>query len=139
MQQSPSMLSRSFVNRLVQSQYVPDNPVEALTLDLSRPIVYILKTKSMTDLVALQRACTDLGLPDPLQAITINDVTIPSYVCLDNPAPLFGAAKPSDEFFDEFQRISQRLAFNFKTYQLSKLRLPALGKAIRCREQQCCK
>ena len=105
MQQSPSMLSRSFVNRLVQSQYVPDNPVEALTLDLSRPIVYVLKTKSMTDLVALQRACADLGLPDPLQAITVNDVTIPSYVCLDNPAPLFGAAKPSDEFFDEFQQL----------------------------------
>lgn len=105
MQQSPSMLSRSFVNRLVQSQYVPDNPVEALTLDLSRPIVYVLKTKSMTDLVALQRACADLELPDPLQAITINGVTIPSYVCLDNPAPLFGTAKPSDEFFDEFQQL----------------------------------
>jgi len=105
MQQSPSMLSRSFVNRLVQSQYVPDNPVEALKLDVSRPIVYVLKTKSMTDLVALQRACADLDLPDPLKTITINGITIPSYVCLDNPAPLFGEAKPSDEFFDEFQQL----------------------------------
>ena len=93
MQQTPSMLSRSFVNGLVKSQYVPDNPVDALKLDLTRPIVYVLKTKSMTDLVALQRACKERGLPDPLTPIKVNGVIIPSYVCLDNPAPLFGKVK----------------------------------------------
>ncbi|MFT7681452.1 MAG: glycerol-3-phosphate O-acyltransferase [Moritella dasanensis] len=105
MQQTPSMLSRSFVNGLVKSQYVPDNPVDALKLDLTRPIVYALKTKSMTDLVALQRACKELGLPDPLTPIKVNGVIIPSYVCLDNPAPLFGKTKNTDAFFDEFQQL----------------------------------
>lgn len=105
MQQTPSLLSRSFVNGLVKSQYVPDNPIEALDLDLSRPIVYALKTKSMTDLVSLQRACQELGLPDPMESLTVNNTVIPSYVCLDNPAPLFGQAKTSDVFFDEFQEL----------------------------------
>ncbi|QUM74932.1 glycerol-3-phosphate 1-O-acyltransferase PlsB [Moritella sp. 24] len=105
MQQTPSMLSRSFVNGLVKSQYVPDNPVNALNLDLTRPIVYALKTKSMTDLVALQRACKELGLPDPLTPIKVNGVIIPSYVCLDNPAPLFGQVKDTDVFFNEFQQL----------------------------------
>lgn len=105
MQQTPSMLSRSFVNGLVKSQYVPDQPVDALNLDLSRPIVYALKTKSMTDLVALQRACKELGLPDPLTPIKVNGVIIPSYVCLDNPAPLFGQAKTSAIFFEQFQQL----------------------------------
>ena len=105
MQQTPSMLSRSFVNGLVKSQYVPDNPVDALHLDLTRPIVYALKTKSMTDLVALQRACKELGLPDPLTPIKVNGVIIPSYVCLDNPAPLFGQVKDTDVFFNEFQQL----------------------------------
>jgi len=105
MQQTPSMLSRSFVNGLVKSQYVPDNPVDALKLDLTRPIVYALKTKSMTDLVALQRACKELGLPDPLTPIKVNGVIIPSYVCLDNPAPLFGKTKGKNVFFNEFQQL----------------------------------
>ncbi|MBL1416971.1 MAG: glycerol-3-phosphate 1-O-acyltransferase PlsB [Moritella sp.] len=105
MQQTPSMLSRSFVNGLVKSQYVPDNPVDALKLDLTRPIVYVLKTKSMTDLVALQRACKERGLPDPLTPIKVNGVIIPSYVCLDNPAPLFGKVKDKNVFFNEFQQL----------------------------------
>lgn len=105
MQQKPSVLSRSFVNGLVKSQYVPDNPIDALNLDLSRPIVYALKTKSMTDLVSLQRACKDRGLPDPLTPLKINGVIIPSYVCLDNPPPLFGSSKTDPEFFDEFHQL----------------------------------
>ncbi len=105
MQQKPSVLSRSFVNGLVKSQYVPDNPIDALNLDLSRPIVYALKTKSMTDLVSLQRACKDLGLPDPMTPLKINGVIIPSYVCLDNPPPLFGSSKTDPEFFDEFHQL----------------------------------
>ena len=35
----------------------------------------------------------------------MNGVIIPSYVCLDNPAPLFGQVKDKNVFFSEFQQL----------------------------------
>ena len=77
-----SFLSR-WVNRFwVKSAVVPQNPLTELTLDLSRPIIYVLDQNSASDLLVLQKACFESALPDPYQPITVYGVQLSSVIYL---------------------------------------------------------
>lgn len=80
-------LYRTFLNLplslLVKSRAIPTDPVSELALNLAQPIVYVLPYTSQTDLLILQKNCSALNLPDPLQDNVIDGQTLPRFVFLD--------------------------------------------------------
>ncbi|ALP39453.1 hypothetical protein WL1483_34 [Aeromonas schubertii] len=75
------------INWLVNHKSLPENPIAELKLDPVRPIVFALKTSSITDLLTLQQCCADLGLPGPFTPLELAGRPLPRYVCLDRPPP----------------------------------------------------
>ncbi len=53
------------LNAAIHYRVMPEAPREKLALDPSRPVVYLLPTRSWGDLFVLDRICRDLGLPAP--------------------------------------------------------------------------
>ena len=53
------------INWLIKYRTAPERPAERLALDRSKPVVYVLPTRSWGDLFVLDRICGDLGLPPP--------------------------------------------------------------------------
>ena len=93
------------VSGLVNHKSLPENPITELKLDPARPIVYALKTSSITDLMTLQQCCEDLGLPGPFTPLELNGQLLPRYVCLDRPPPLFGKRSKPLPFLQEFHQL----------------------------------
>lgn len=68
---------RAFVRKIVTSPIrwlitvnsVPANIEAELGIDKKKPIMYLLQTESITDLLALQKSTAGLGLPDPTSPI----------------------------------------------------------------------
>jgi glycerol-3-phosphate O-acyltransferase len=73
------------VRLLVSSKIVPDHVVESLSIDTNRPLFYVLKHQSASDILALQTACKKLNLPDPLSSTKLNGESICRTICLDKP------------------------------------------------------
>lgn len=65
---------------LVKGTAIPSNPIEDHGIDITKPIVYALPFRSAVDLLTLQKHAIDLGLPDPLQPLTINGKSFTRYV-----------------------------------------------------------
>lgn len=93
------------VRWLVNHKSLPENPIAELKLDPERPIVYALKTSSITDLLTLQQCCEDLYLPGPFTPLELGGQSLPRYVCLDRPPPLFGKRSEPLPFLQEFQQL----------------------------------
>jgi len=55
-----------------------------------KPIFYIVSHQSASDLLALQKACKEQKLPDPLSKVKINDKIFERTLCLTKPTSLFG-------------------------------------------------
>ena len=50
---------------LVRIKAIPEQPIESLKLDLTKPIYYVLRTRSTSSYTMLQAECRRLGLPEP--------------------------------------------------------------------------
>ena len=59
------------VKWLVRVNSIPSDLEAELGIDKSRPIVYLLRTRSVTDQLALKMSTQTLDLPNPTQSITI--------------------------------------------------------------------
>jgi glycerol-3-phosphate O-acyltransferase len=59
------------ISWLVSVKSVPADIEKELGIDKTRPIVYLLQTKSFTDAIALQQSAKHLGLPDPTSPILL--------------------------------------------------------------------
>lgn len=72
----------------VRSKIVLDaqTPVETP----SKPIFYVISHQSASDLLALQRACKQQNLPDPLSKVKINNTLYNRTLCLAKPTSLLG-------------------------------------------------
>lgn len=77
------------IKLLVRCKIVPDDIADSGQIDKKRPILYIVKHQSASDLLSLQKSCKSLGLPDPLEKITIKGKQLPRTLCLEAPSPLF--------------------------------------------------
>ncbi len=75
---------------LVKPNAIPTDPVSDLGLDLNKPIVYVLPFQSSTDLLTLRTSCRELGLPDPLTPLTLNNSSIQRYVFVGRGPSIFG-------------------------------------------------
>jgi len=72
----------------VRSKIVLDaqTPIETST----RPIFYVVSHQSASDLLALQKACKQQKLPDPLGKVKINDKLFERTICLAKPTSMLG-------------------------------------------------
>ncbi|MBB1268509.1 glycerol-3-phosphate 1-O-acyltransferase PlsB [Shewanella sp. SR44-3] len=90
---------------LVQTIVVPHDPLTDLNLDLSKPVVYVMKTESISDLAALNGITDSFGLPSPYEALTLNKVSIARVVCLEGRKPMIGQREGGEKFLDSFTQL----------------------------------
>jgi glycerol-3-phosphate O-acyltransferase len=93
------------VRILVQSKLVPRDPCKELGIDPEKPIIYILKTESVTDLLALERICQSFDLPNPTKKISIGQSSIPRYFSVQGRMPLFGQAPKDEKSISRFSEL----------------------------------
>ena len=79
----------------VKKQHIPHFPFDELQLDVDKPIVYALNSADSLDLITLQAACKNSGLPDPLLAITINGLALSATI----------AIHPSTQSLSQFKQL----------------------------------
>ncbi len=89
---------------LVKSKPIPENPVEELDLDPSRPLVYVLPHDAFSDRLALHECCQRLGLPSPFAPLTINGEPVARLVALAEATPLIGRSQGTG-FKAQFERL----------------------------------
>ncbi|MCC8367675.1 glycerol-3-phosphate 1-O-acyltransferase PlsB [Xenorhabdus sp. PB61.4] len=85
------------IKLLVKSKLIPTVPVTELSLDTTRPILYVLPYHSKADLLTLRQQCLAQDLPDPLAPLDIDDTQLPSYVFIDDGPRVFSYYAPKHE------------------------------------------
>jgi glycerol-3-phosphate O-acyltransferase len=70
---------------LVKVNSIPSDLEAELGIDKNRPIVYLLRTRSITDQLALKMSAIALGLPKPTPSMTITDQSYSSCLFLQKP------------------------------------------------------
>ncbi|PKG55665.1 glycerol-3-phosphate 1-O-acyltransferase [Shewanella sp. Choline-02u-19] len=91
--------------KLVHTIVVPHDPFEDLNLDPSKPLVYVMKTESVSDIAALSEITGKFGLPSPYNDLEVNGVTAPRVVCLEGSKPLFGERESAEQYLHCFKRL----------------------------------
>jgi glycerol-3-phosphate O-acyltransferase len=91
--------------KLVLTIVVPHDPFEDLNLDPSKPLVYVMKTESVSDIAALSEITGKFGLPSPYNDLEVNGVTAPRVVCLEGSKPLFGERESAEQYLHCFKRL----------------------------------
>lgn len=76
------------VNLLVNCKIIPDKLEESIATAPKQPIFYVLRHQSASDLLALQAACKQMNLPDPLGQVSVGDGCFPRTFCLEKPTSL---------------------------------------------------
>lgn len=90
---------------LVQTIVVPHDPLTDLNLDPSKPVVYVMKTESISDIAALSEMTGAFGLPSPYDSLVLNKVSIPRVVCLEGRKPMLGQRESGDKFLQSFTQL----------------------------------
>ncbi|CCQ12694.1 Glycerol-3-phosphate acyltransferase [Pseudoalteromonas luteoviolacea B = ATCC 29581] len=108
---SSFMLALAKIGNLlfVKTKLLPNNPIEQFNLDPNLPTFYVARLNAHSDLAALDKVCSSLGLPKASQYEKIGQAKLPRFIGIQNPTPLFSStAKPSDAL-DQGQAIFQAL------------------------------
>ena len=77
----------------VRCKIVSDQHFDAPSNDNSKPIFYVVRHQSASDLLTLQRACKKLNLPDPLGEVEVNGKAFSRTLALEKPSKLFSRNK----------------------------------------------
>ncbi|WP_448565860.1 glycerol-3-phosphate 1-O-acyltransferase PlsB [Thalassotalea ganghwensis] len=77
------------IRLLVKCRIVRDEKLNTEECTTHKPIFYILRHQSTSDLLTLAKACRALGLPSPFDKVKIDDNEFERTLCLENPTPLF--------------------------------------------------
>lgn len=68
--------------KLVHTIVVPQDPFEDLNLDPTRPLAYVMRTESLSDIAALSEITDSYGLPSPYEPLEVNGVVAPELYAL---------------------------------------------------------
>lgn len=98
------MLLNLPIRLLVKSKVIPQSPVEELSIDLSRPILYVLPYNSKSDLLTIRKQCLNHHFPDPLKDQIIDGHTLPSYVFINDGPRIFHYYSPKQESINIFHQ-----------------------------------
>ncbi|WDE11671.1 glycerol-3-phosphate 1-O-acyltransferase PlsB [Thalassomonas haliotis] len=77
------------VRLLVRCKIVPDNQEKSAAAVPEKPVFYIVRYQSASDLLALQSACKQQKLPDPLGQVNLAGKLFPRTLCLEKPSSVF--------------------------------------------------
>jgi glycerol-3-phosphate O-acyltransferase len=80
------MLLKFPVQLWVNCRIVADKVLETQQGNSDKPIFYIVRHQSASDLLTLQKACKKLNFPDPLETITIDGKSFQRTLCLEKPS-----------------------------------------------------
>lgn len=70
---------------LVKVNSIPTDIATELGIDTTKPIIYLLRTHSVTDQFALKKSTQALGLPKPTDAIEVEGKELPACLFLQQP------------------------------------------------------
>ncbi|MCL1143461.1 glycerol-3-phosphate 1-O-acyltransferase PlsB [Shewanella gaetbuli] len=98
-------LLRWIQKRMVHTIVVPHDPFADLNYDPEKPIVYVMKTESISDTAALSEMTENLGLPSPYDPLKLDGLTVPRVVCLEGRKPIIGKRENGDKFLDCFTHL----------------------------------
>ncbi|MGS2721058.1 glycerol-3-phosphate 1-O-acyltransferase PlsB [Paraglaciecola aestuariivivens] len=93
------------VKWLVKVNSIPSDLVTELGIDKSKPIIYLLRTRSVTDQLALKMSTAQLGLPKPTQKIELAQQSHPACLFLQKPRSVFNRARTSTSIYDDAERL----------------------------------
>ncbi|WP_144211549.1 glycerol-3-phosphate 1-O-acyltransferase PlsB [Shewanella donghaensis] len=90
---------------MVHTVVVPEDPFADLNLDPDKPVVYVMKTESLSDIAALNEVTAKYGLPSPYERLDVDGLNTPRIVCVEGRKPLFGKRLSGDKFVDNFTKL----------------------------------
>lgn len=90
---------------LVKTSNIPTDIEGELGIDKSRPIIYLLKTNSVTDRVALELSTKMLGLPAPDKQLEIGNDKITNCLFLQEPEALLSKKSKHTDINKSFTRL----------------------------------
>ncbi len=91
----------------IRTKVVPADVQKELDIDPAKPIIYLLKSHSVTDLVALQKACRQRGLPDPQKGLQIQQKDFDACLFLNRTQGVFSASASDSDIAHTFTRLFQ--------------------------------
>ncbi|MBV7316926.1 glycerol-3-phosphate 1-O-acyltransferase PlsB [Shewanella sp. NIFS-20-20] len=91
--------------KLVHTIVVPTDPFADLNLDPNKPLIYVMKTESFSDMAALSDVTAKFGLPSPYDELKCQGQSLPRVVCLSRAKPMIGQRPSSEAFLDEFKTL----------------------------------
>lgn len=77
------------VRRLVKTNNIPSDIETELGIDKSKPIIYLLRTNSLTDQIALDMSAASLDLPSPMKKIRVAGKEQRASLFLQQPQSVF--------------------------------------------------
>ena len=97
------------VKLLVRCKIVPDDLVTTGNIKAEQPVFYVIKHQSASDILALQSACQQLKLPDPLEKIIINGQEFSRIFCLERTKSVFSwkTSKKTQAITQGFKVLAQ--------------------------------
>ncbi|NQZ82930.1 MAG: glycerol-3-phosphate 1-O-acyltransferase PlsB [Colwellia sp.] len=97
------------VKLLVRCKIVPDDLVKTGNIKAEQPVFYVIKHQSASDILALQSACQQLKLPDPLEKIIINGQEFSRIFCLERTKSVFSwkTSKKTQAITQGFKVLAQ--------------------------------
>ncbi|MFT2092158.1 glycerol-3-phosphate 1-O-acyltransferase PlsB [Paraglaciecola sp. 2405UD69-4] len=86
---------------LVKATSTPTDIEGELGIDKSKPIVYLLRTHSITDLIALKMSAKTLGLPKPTDTIEVAGESHASCLFLQKPRSVLNRKKSNTDILED--------------------------------------
>lgn len=90
---------------LVNSKSIPNDIEGELGIDKSRPIIYLLRTHSATDLITLELSTKELGLPNPFKNIEIAGQSHPATLFVEKPQSIFSHKRKLTDIAQSSKRM----------------------------------
>lgn len=102
----------------IKYKIIPAEPVSSLELQSDKPLFYITRVASASDLATLKRACREQGLPDPTSYVTLGDITLPRTLFLERSAAFWGKSRPTLALQQGRKLLQAHLAYPNQSAQL---------------------
>ncbi len=93
------------VRWLVRVNSIPSDLESEIGIDKSKPIIYLLRTRSLTDQIALRMSTSQVGLPKPSQRIELAGQSHPACLFLHKPRSVFNRRRQSTSIHEDAERL----------------------------------
>lgn len=93
---------------LVRTKCIPADISKELGIDVNKPIIYLLRTESATDQVALSMATQQINMPKPLQGLALDGLNQKNCVFLERPQTLVKKINKSTDVLNTFATLFQK-------------------------------